>query len=162
MKPVFSLDRLATTDLTHTIIGASNLTNSVLASDLCRQALREKRMEIQASPRSAEVKCSDVLHCHSGKVTGSPPPSSCSGWPLPSPSPGAAAGALPALKQQPRPGRPGPGSAPRTPHSARGPGRAGGEREKQSYRTDGAEPPRGRSNARPRARPGSAQPAPLR
>lgn len=38
MKPVFSLDRLATTDLTHTIIGASNLTNCVLASDLCRQA----------------------------------------------------------------------------------------------------------------------------
>lgn len=30
MKPVFSLDRLATTDLTHTIIGASNLTNSAL------------------------------------------------------------------------------------------------------------------------------------
>lgn len=51
MKPVFSPDRLATTDLTHTIIGASNLTNSVLASDLCRQALREKRMEIQAPQR---------------------------------------------------------------------------------------------------------------
>jgi len=42
MKPVFSLDRLATTDLTHTIIGASNLTNSVLASDLCRQALQRR------------------------------------------------------------------------------------------------------------------------
>lgn len=86
MKPVFSPDRLATTDLTHTIIGASNLTNSVLASDLCRQALREKRME---NPGAAEVKCSDVLHCHLGKVTVSPSfllsflPSFCSGSPLP-------------------------------------------------------------------------------
>lgn len=98
MKPVFSLDRLATTDLTHTIIGASNLTNSVLASDLCRQALQEKRMEIQASPHLVEVKCSDVLHCQLGKVTVSP--SFCSSSPLPRPSPGlrcvpGGAGALP-------------------------------------------------------------------
>lgn len=42
MKPVFSLDRLATTDLTHTIIAASDLTNSVLASDLRCQALRKR------------------------------------------------------------------------------------------------------------------------
>lgn len=53
-------------------------------------------MEIQASPRSVEVKCSDVLHCQLGKVTVSP--SFCSGSPLPPPvprrpavSPGAAA-----------------------------------------------------------------------
>lgn len=91
MKPVFSPDRLATTDLTHTIIGASNLTNSVLASDLCRQALQEKRMEIQASPRSVEVKCSDVLHCQLGKVTGSP--SFSCGSPLPPPVPPRSGGA---------------------------------------------------------------------
>lgn len=121
MKPVFSPDRLATTDLTHTIIGASNLTNSVLASDLCRQALREKRMEIQASPRSVEVKCSDVLRCHSGKVTGSPP-SSHSRSPLPRPAP-----ELRALSRRSNNNR-GParhGSAPHTPHTARG--RAGPE-----------------------------------
>lgn len=56
-------------------------------------------MEIQASPRSVEVKCSDVLHCHLGKVTVSPSflPSFCSGWPLPRPVPGGAAcpGAVP-------------------------------------------------------------------
>lgn len=63
MKPVFSLDRLATTDLTHTIIGASDLTNSVLATDLCRQAAR-RRDEIQPSVGAVEVKGTDVLNCH--------------------------------------------------------------------------------------------------
>lgn len=70
MKPVFSLDRLATTDLTHTIIGASNLTNSVLASDLCRQAPR-RRDEIQVL-RLVEVKRTHVLNCQLGSIAPSP------------------------------------------------------------------------------------------
>lgn len=82
MKPVFSLDRLATTDLTHTIIGASDLTNSVLASDLCRQAPR-RRDRIQAI-RLVEVKCADVLNCQLGERP-SPGPR------LPSPTPSPAA-----------------------------------------------------------------------
>lgn len=57
MKPVFSPDRLATTDLTHTIIGASDLTNSG-APDLCRRAPR--REEARAL-RLAEVKRPRVL-----------------------------------------------------------------------------------------------------
>lgn len=162
MKPVFSPDRLATTDLTHTIIGASNLTNSVLASDLCRQALQEKRMEIQASPRrSVEVKCTDVLHCHLGKVTISP--SFSSGSPLPPPflpfptlpfpslgapgcrvSPrcsrcqrGVSGSALPArrraLKQQAARQPPGSSSAPRALHVPGGTrGFTQGKREKES------------------------------
>lgn len=114
MKPVFSPDRLATTDLTHTIIGASNLTNSVLASDLCRQALQEKRMEIQVSPRSVEVKCSDVLHCQLGKVTGSP--SFSCGSPLPPPVPPRSGGAACPLRVSP----PCPARPPRPPGPAAG------------------------------------------
>lgn len=72
MKPVFSLDRLATTDLTHTIIGASNLTNSVLASDLCRQAPR-RRDEIQVL-LLVEVKRTHVLNCQLRRAA----PSACS------------------------------------------------------------------------------------
>lgn len=154
MKPVFSPDRLATTDLTHTIIGASNLTNSVLASDLCRQALQEKRMEIQASPRSVEVKCSDVLHCHLGKVTVSPsflpsflllrlasPPARP--WRCCVSRGGAGAGATRAVRRGPAAGTETP-ACPRPPRSSRPPrsprpawrsGWTGGKREKERYRT---------------------------
>lgn len=72
-------------------------------------------MEIQASPRSVEVKCSDVLHCQLGKVTVSP--SFCSGSPLPRPS----LGALPDAMSLPGV----PGRAPRPPgHSNSGRPRA--------------------------------------
>lgn len=61
MKPVFSLDRLAATDLTYTIIGASKLPRFVLVCDVCRQAVLERQRDPRLSVERG--KCADMLNC---------------------------------------------------------------------------------------------------
>lgn len=76
MKPVFSLDRLATTDLTPTIIGASDLTNCA-----CFWFMPSSSPEKTWNPSLllVEVKCTDVLNCQWGDAAPSPCyPSPCS------------------------------------------------------------------------------------